>query len=64
MHRLNLTILLSSCADAAGVVWPPFASRCAQALSAAWNCELLTPSCWTLTLVNPFGTSLLLLGSG
>ena len=64
MHSLNRTILLNSCADAAGVVWPPLGSRCAHARSATRNCELLTASCWALTLVNPFGNSSVLLGSG
>src|SRR6188472_1833148 len=35
-------------------------SRCAQALWAAWNCELLTPSCCMVTL----GIAPLLSGSG
>jgi hypothetical protein len=64
MHWLNRTILPNSCADAAGVLWPPFGSSCTQARSATWNCELLTPSCWTLTLISPFGNSLPRLGSG
>jgi len=43
MQSVKPTISLSTCCDAAWVASPPSRSSCAQALSAAWNCELLTP---------------------
>ena len=64
IHALNLTTALSVCCDAAPVEVPPFGSRCAQVLSAAANCELLTPSSWKATLGNPLGKTLPLMGSG
>ena len=64
-HALGeFRIAVRSCCDWAWVCWPPFGSRCAQALWAAWNWELLTPSCCRLTLGNPLANSLLLSGSG
>jgi hypothetical protein len=53
-------IWLSICCDAAWVTWPPLGSRYAQAVYAAWNCELLTPSSSRLVL----GIAPLLVGSG
>ena len=61
MHAENLSACALSCCSWAGVgPLPPFGSRFLQALCAAWNRELLTPSCSRATL----GIDPLLLGSG
>ena len=53
-HRENLSDSALTCCCSA---WfggpPPFGSRCRQALRAAWNRELLTPSCCRLGLAVP-----------
>jgi hypothetical protein len=64
MHRAKLTSVLKMCWDAPWVVSAPSGRSFLQALSAAWNWELLTPSSCELTLGNPSGIALLALASG
>ena len=64
MHRAILSMASRSRCDSAWVIWPPLGSRCAQALWVTWYWELLTPSCYRLTLGNPLRNSFLLLASG
>src|SRR5262249_38805120 len=45
MHRAKLRKSLHDCCSAARVGCPPFGSTLRQAAWAAWNRELLTPSC-------------------
>jgi hypothetical protein len=56
MHRAKFSMPLIICGTWAWVGW----SRCAQALWATWNWELLTPTCCEVTL----GTPPLRVGSG
>src|SRR3981081_3377586 len=62
MHWANCSIWLHHWFSAAGLssMLPVFGSRCWQAFRAAWSWELLTPSCWSVSL----GIPPLLVGSG